>query len=324
MNPGRPGPLLPGPAHNTPILEVQAVRHAFGARQALRGVSLEVRAGEIYALLGPNGAGKTTLVRAICGRLKPDGGEVRLVGRNPFSDGEARAALGLAPQALALYPQLTVAENLQAFASLAGLKRGAVAGAVAHAIAITNTTERADALVRQLSGGFQRRVNIAAAILADPKLLVLDEPTVGVDQTAKLAIGEALTRLKSEGVGILLVTHDLDQAGCLADRVGFLRDGEKVLEGAPDALLADAFGDQVEVEVDIGEASPAEAGCLAGEGLSRDDNGVWRRLAPDGYVLAGQLGQRLKAQGLTPREIRVRRPSLEQLFALVAEARRVA
>ena len=324
MNPGRPGPILPGPTDNTPILEVQAVRHAFGARQALRGVSLEVRAGEIYALLGPNGAGKTTLVRAICGRLKPDGGEVRLVGRNPFSDGEARAALGLAPQALALYPQLTVAENLQTFASLAGLKGRAVGGAVARAMAITSTTDRAEALVRQLSGGFQRRVNIAAAILADPKLLVLDEPTVGVDQTAKLAIGEALTQLRSEGVGILLVTHDLNQAGCLADRVGFLRDGEKVLEGAPEALIAEAFGDQVEVEVDVGEANAAEACHLADEGLSLDENGIWRRLAPDGYALAGQLGQRLKAQGLTPREIRVRRPSLEQLFALVAEARRAA
>jgi ABC-2 type transport system ATP-binding protein len=319
VSPGPSGPILPGP-----ILAVQAVRHAFGARQALRGISLEVGPGEIYALLGPNGAGKTTLVRAICGRLKPDSGEVRLVGRDPFSDGEARAALGLAPQALALYPQLTVAENLQTFASLAGLKGKAVGGAVARAMAVTSTAEQARTLVRQLSGGFQRRVNIAAAILADPRLLVLDEPTVGVDQTAKLAIGEALTQLKHEGVGILLVTHDLDQAGALADRVGFLRDGEKVLEGAPGDLIADAFGDQVEIEVDVGEADAAAAAHLAEEGLSRDADGVWRRLAPDGYALAGQLGQRLKAQGLVPREIRVRRPSLEQLFALVVEARRAA
>ena len=121
-----------------PILEVQAVRHAFGARQVLRGVSLEVQAGEIYALLGPNGAGKTTLVRAICGRLKPDAGAVRLVGRDPYRDGQARAALGLAPQALALYPQLTVAENLQTFASLAGVRgRKAVGEAVARAMAVT-------------------------------------------------------------------------------------------------------------------------------------------------------------------------------------------
>lgn len=314
--------MTPGPSG--PILTVDAVRHAFGPRQVLRGVSLEVRPGEIYALLGPNAAGKTTLVRAICGRLKPDSGEVRLVGRDPFRDGEARAALGLAPQALALYPQLTVSENLETFASLAGLKGRAVREAVTRAMAVTQTAERARTLVRQLSGGFQRRVNIAAAILAQPKLLVLDEPTVGVDLTAKGAISEALMRLRAEGVGILLVTHDLDQAGALADRVGILRDGEKVLEGPPDALLADAFGEQVEIEVDVGEADAATAAHLTDEGLSRDASGVWRRLAPDGYALAGQLGQRLKAQGLIPREIRVRRPSLEQLFARVVETRRAA
>jgi len=314
VNPGPPGP----------ILTVNAVRHAFGARQALKGVSLEVRPGEIYALLGPNGAGKTTLVRAICGRLKPDGGEVRLVGRDPYRDGEARAALGLAPQALALYPQLTVAENLQTFASLAGLKGRAIATAVTHAMAVTQIAERARDLVRGLSGGFQRRVNIAAAILAGPRLLVLDEPTVGVDLSAKQAIAAALTRLRGEGVGILLVTHDLDQAGDLADRAGFLRDGEKVLEGAPGALIADAFGDQMEIEVDVGEASADLAARLAGEGLVRRPSGGWGRLADNGYVLAGQIAERLRADGVPVREVRVRRPSLEQLFARVAEARRAA
>ncbi len=312
MNAGPPGP----------ILEVQAVRHAFGARQALKGVSLEVRAGEIYALLGPNGAGKTTLVRAICGRLKPDDGQVRLAGRDPFRDGEARAALGLAPQALALYPQLTVAENLETFASLAGLRGRAVGEAVARAMAVTQTGDRAKTLVRFLSGGYQRRVNIAAAILADPKLLVLDEPTVGVDLSAKEAIGEALKQLRADGVGILLVTHDLDQAEGLADRVGFLKDGEKVLEGAPDALIADAFGEAMEIEVDVGEADAAA--LLAAEGFSRESGRIWRRLAPNGYVLAGELGERLRTQGVVVREIRVRRPSLEQLFARVAEARRAA
>jgi len=275
VNPGRPGPINTGP-----ILEVQAVRHAFGAHQALKGVSLEVTPGEIYALLGPNGAGKTTLVRAICGRLKPDSGEVRLAGRDPFSDGEARAALGLAPQALALYPQLTVAENLQTFASLAGLRGRAVGAAVARAMAVTKTAERADALVRHLSGGLQRRVNIAAAILADPRLLVLDEPTVGVDQTAKLAIGEALTQLKAEGVGILLVTHDLDQAGGLADRVGFLRDGEKVLEGAPDALIAEAFGDHIRERYCVFDDENPHARLSEFGSAVAAGSWIWRRRPP--------------------------------------------
>jgi len=297
VNPGPSGPIL-----TVPILEVRDVRHAFGARQALRGVSLEVCPHEIYALLGPNGAGKTTLVRAICGRLKPDGGAVRIAGRDPYSDGEARALLGLAPQALALYPQLTVAENLQTFAALAGLKGRAIAPAVAHAMDVTHTTER-----------------------ASPKLLVLDEPTVGVDLAARDAITEALRRLRSDGVGILLVTHDLDQAQCLADRVGFLRDGEKVLEGAPDALIAESFGARMEVEVDVVEASDAEAAGLAAEGLERGASpGTWTCLSSEGYALAGPLAERLTARGVEVREVRVRRPSLQQLFARVAETRRAA
>jgi len=319
VNPGPSGPIL-----IVPILEVRDVRHAFGARQALRGVSLEVRPHEIYALLGPNGAGKTTLARAICGRLRPDGGTVRIAGRDPFRDGEARGMLGLAPQALALYPQLTVAENLQTFAALAGLKGRAIAPAVAHAMDVTHTTERARSLVRTLSGGFQRRVNIAAAILASPKLLVLDEPTVGVDLAARDAITEALRRLRGEGVGVLLVTHDLDQAQCLADRVGFLKDGEKVLEGDPDALIAASFGSQVEVEVDV-EPSDAEVAGLDAEGLQHGETpGTWTCLSSEGYALAGPLAERLTARGVVVREIRVRRPSLQQLFARVAETRRAA
>jgi ABC-2 type transport system ATP-binding protein len=311
------------PGQSGPILTVDDVSHAFGPRQVLKGVGLEVRTGEIYALLGPNGAGKTTLVRAICGRLKPGGGAVRVAGRDPYADGEARAALGLAPQALALYPQLTVIENLQTFASLAGLKGRAVAEAVEQAMAVTGIAERGKSLVRTLSGGYQRRVNIAAAILAGPKLLVLDEPTVGVDMPAREAIAEALRRLKAQGVGVLLVTHDLEQAQRLADRVGFLRAGEKVLEGAPEALIADAFGERMEVEVDVVE--PAPEAVLAAEGLTRGaEPGAWVCLAADGYGLAGSIAGHLKAKGVEVCEVRVRRPSLTQLFARVAEQRRAA
>jgi ABC-2 type transport system ATP-binding protein len=311
VNPGQIGP----------ILTVRDVRHAFGPRQVLKGVSLDVWTGEIYALLGPNGAGKTTLARAICGRLRPQAGKVQIIGRDPWSDGEARAALGLAPQALALYPQLTVAENLQTFAALAGVKgRAAVGAAVRHAMAVTHTDERAGSLVRLLSGGFQRRVNIAAAILAGPKLLVLDEPTVGVDLPAREAVSEVLRSLRAQGVAILLVTHDLEQAGALADRVGFLKAGEKVLEGAPEALVAEAFGARMEVEVDVGEPGEGGAALLSAEGLEPGVTpGAWTCLAADGYVFAGRLAERLQAAGVQVLEVRVRRPSLQQLFAQVAE-----
>jgi ABC-2 type transport system ATP-binding protein len=303
-----------------PVLSIKGLTYAFGPRKALNGVSLEACAGEIYALLGPNGAGKTTLVRAVCGRIKPASGEVRICGRDPFEDGAARAALGLAPQALALYPQLTVAENLQTFARLAGLKGREAGTAVERAMTASGVLERAGDLVRRLSGGFQRRVNIAAAILARPRLLVLDEPTVGVDLPAREAISETLRGLKVEGVAILLVTHDLDHAQDLADRVGFLREGAKVLEGEPAALIEGAFGSRLEVEVDLGALKPGQEALLSAEGLAPSAPGAaWTCLAEGGYELAGRLAGRLKAHGLDVREVRARRPSLRQLFVRVAE-----
>jgi ABC-2 type transport system ATP-binding protein len=146
---------------------------------------------------------------------------------------------------------------------------------------------------------------------------------VGVDMQAREAIAEALRRLQGDGVGVLLVTHDLDQAQRLSDRVGFLRDGEKVLEGAPEALIADAFGDRMEVEIEVVE--PAPEAVLAAEGLTRaDEPGPWVCLASDGYALAGSIALRLKAKGVEVREVRVRRPSLSQVFARVVGPRRAA
>ena len=298
-----------------PVLKVDAVSHSFGARRVLKAVSLEVSAGEVYGLLGPNGAGKTTLVHIVCGRNKPDSGQVRLMGRDPYADGSARSALGLAPQALALYPLLTVAENLDAFARLAGMGRSAAKAAVAETMALTRIDERASSQVRHLSGGLQRRANIAAALLAKPKLLVLDEPTVGVDLAAREAIADVLHRLRESGVGVLLVTHDLEQAEGLADRIGFLDEGVKVLEGVPATLIADAFGDALEIEVVLETpASPDRVPSLFALGLSPGHSrDAWICMSADGHSRAASLAGQLKALGAEVREIRVRRPSLQHL-----------
>ena len=298
-----------------PILTVDAVSHSFGANPVLKDVCLEVGRGEIYALLGPNGAGKTTLVRIICGRLKADLGTVRLAGGDPFTDGGARAALGLAPQDLALYPLLSVQENLEAFASLRGLRGREASGAVAAAMAVTRIAERARSQVRRLSGGLQRRANLAAAILGRPSLLVLDEPTVGVDLAAREAIAEALRSLRREGVGVLLVTHDLEQAEVLADRVGVMRAGEKTLEGVPADLIAHAFGQHMEVEVALAaRPDEREARRLTADGLAPGESAdIWVCLDRDGFARAAHLASCLAARGVGVKEIRVRRPSLSRL-----------
>ena len=308
------------------VLKVDAVSHSFGARRVLKQVSLEVSPGEVYGLLGPNGAGKTTLVRIICGRIKPDVGQVRLAGRDPFADGSARSALGLAPQALALYPLLTVSENLEAFARLAGLRGGTARAAVADAMALTRIDDRATSQVRHLSGGLQRRANMAAALLARPSLLVLDEPTEGVDLAAREAVVDVLRQLREGGVGVLVVTHDLDQAEGLADRVGFLDEGVKVLEGVPAALISDAFGDQMEIEVVLeAPAARDRAERLTHLGLSPGPTPeTWIEFSSDGYARAAHLAARLKELEADVREIRVRRPSLEHLAGRLARVEQAA
>jgi ABC-2 type transport system ATP-binding protein len=315
-----------GAVSPAPIVTVGGVVHAYGGQPVLRGVDLSLRPGEIYGLLGPNGAGKTTLIRAICGRIRPDGGAVRLNGRDPARIAAARAGLGLVPQEIALYPNLTVAENVETFAVLADVPRAGLASAVARALALTRTTDRAQVQVRHLSGGYQRRANIAAAIVHQPSLLILDEPTVGVDQDAREAVDAVIRRLRDLGVAVLMTTHDLDQAGALADRVGFLREGELVLEGEPRALVAEAFGARMEILVHLAEAvAAADEIHLIAEGLERTHQPtVWTRLDADGYAAAGRLDKRLRQAGLIPREIRVREPSLVNLFALVADRKRAA
>jgi len=314
------------PDPQLPILQVETVVHAYGGTPVLRGVDLTIRPGEIYALLGPNGAGKTTLIRAICGRLKPSSGQVRVAGGDPHAEPKVRACLGLAPQELALYPHMTVRENLEVFASLSGLKRAEVGPAVDAAMTVTRTADRAHVPVRHLSGGYQRRVNIAAAVLHHPRLLILDEPTVGVDISAREAVDGVIRALADQGVAVLLITHDLEQAGGLATRVGFLSEGQKVLEGEPAALIAEAFGERMEVLVVIAaDLAAHEEERLQGLGLApHRAEGVWSCLADDGYGAAARIDQSLRAVGLPAREIRVRQPSLQNLFSLVAEDRRAA
>ncbi len=309
-----------------PLLTVSGAVHAYGGGPVLRGVDLVLHPGEIYALLGPNGAGKTTLIRAVCGRIRPDGGAVLLNGRDPARVPAARAGLGLVPQEIALYPNLTVAENVETFAALAAVPRAGLAAAVRRALELTRTADRADVPIKHLSGGYQRRANIAAAIVHEPSLLILDEPTVGVDIDAREAVDGVIRGLRDLGVAVLMTTHDLDQAGGLADRVGFLREGELVLEGRPKVLVAEAFGARLEVQVHLAEAVDADGEArLAAEGLERTARPtVWARLDADGYTAAGRLDQRLREAGLTPREVRVREPSLANLFTLIADRKLAA
>ncbi len=320
---GRPPAAVPAATSGPAVLAIRELRYAYGRRGVLDGIDLEVRAGEIYGLLGPNGAGKTTLVRAICGRLAPDAGSVRLQDRDLARLPAARRAIGLVPQEIGLYGHLSVRENLQTFGRLAGLRGAALREAVARALAACRLEERRDQRVASLSGGLARRANIAAALLHEPVLLILDEPTVGIDPEARRAIDGVIRGLADGGLAVLLVTHDLAQAGHLCDRVGLLFAGRLRAEGPPRALLDRHFHGRRELLVELAERpGPTAAGSLAALGLEGDASGlIWQREVEQDRDALGDWSRRVEGLGLPLQELRLREPGLPSLFArLEAEA----
>ncbi len=269
---------------------------------------------EIFALLGPNGAGKTTLVRAITGRAPLDEGTVRVTSGTDTEPGEA--LLGIVPQSIALFPHLTARENLEVFARLAAMPRHAIAAAVSTALDRVELSDRADERTALLSGGMQRRLNIAAGILHDPPLLLLDEPTVGVDVMAREAVHRVLRTLRADGMSTLLTTHDLDQAAALADRVGVLSHGRLLAADTPARLIADAFGDDRELVVRL-HGAPADGvlHLLEDAGL-RPTHGetIWSGHLRGGLERVAELEQSLDRAGAHLDEVVIREPSLRSVF----------
>lgn len=302
------------PAGTEPILEIESIAFAYRDKPVLRDIRLELHPGRILALLGPNGAGKSTLIRCICGRLQPDAGQVRVDGRNPLRNAAARAATGLVPQQIALYPHLTVTENLATFARLAGVDRKAVGQAVAETIDVCDLGVVADRPAGRLSGGWQRRVNIGCAMSHAPRLLILDEPTVGIDPPAREAIERLLTRLAGSGLAVLMTSHDLAQLETLADSVAFLSEGRIAATGAPAGLIREFFGARRDCLVSLTAPPDAElAERLDEVGLASAERDAlhWSGLIDERQ--AWGLQSRLPADAPIT-ELRVRRPGLDSLW----------
>jgi ABC-2 type transport system ATP-binding protein len=310
-------------ARPEPLLRVAGAALAYRGTRVLEGVDLVLGAGETLALLGPNGAGKTSLMRLVAGRLAPGAGHVRIDGDDPHRARSARRAIGWVPQEIALYPRLSVAENLSVFAQLAGVARRERAGAVATGLDLCALADVATRPVGLLSGGYQRRVNIAASLMARPRLVLLDEPTQGVDLHARAAIHAVLGRLREAGTALLVATHDFAEAERLADRVAILARGRIVAEGRLSELLARIRADAPEHEVALAEPADAAAGAhLRRTGFQPVDTGsTWRasRLAGpqrDGAALL----EALRSAGVPVAEIRIRAPGLEAVYrAALAE-----
>lgn len=224
---------------NGQVLACRGLRKSYGGREAVKGVGFHIAPGESYGLLGPNGAGKTTTISMVCGLLERDAGEVTVDGRPlEISSSGAKEAIGYVPQDLAIYPDLTAKENLIFFGRLYGMGGKSLAARAGEVLDVTGLTDRADDRTDKYSGGMKRRLNIGIALLHRPKLLVLDEPTVGVDPQSRNAILESVEELSQQGMAVLYTTHYMEEAERLCDRVGIIDEGEIKAEGSRRELVA--------------------------------------------------------------------------------------
>ena len=238
----------------------------------MRGVSFEIAEGETYGLLGPNGAGKTTTISMVCGLLARDAGDVTLDG-TPIDVGAvaAKAGIGYVPQDLALYPDLTARENLEFFGRLYGLQGARLRSRIAEVLETVGLTARAGDRTDKYSGGMQRRLNIGIGLLHQPRLLLLDEPTVGVDPQSRNAILESIAALGKSGMAILYTTHYMEEAERLCDRVGIIDAGEIRAEGTQRELVA-LIGEQDTVRLTVtGDVTGAAADVAQVPGVVRAD-----------------------------------------------------
>ena len=235
------------PHDTSPAVELSAVVKRFGALRALDGLDLRVGRGITYGLLGPNGAGKTTAIRILCGLSRPDAGEARVLGAR-IPDRAVRYRVGYMPQEIALYPVLTAFQSLRLFGELFDMSPADIRSRADELLSLVGLSGRAGSLVGTFSGGMKRRLSLACAMMHRPELLMLDEPTVGVDPELKLSFWEYFAEMNRRGVTIVITTHYMDEASrCGA--VGFMREGKLIAEGTPETLktssgtgsLEDAF-----------------------------------------------------------------------------------
>lgn len=301
-------------------LRVDSIRKRFGSITALEDVSFSLAAGQRLALLGPNGAGKTTLIRCLAGRAKPDAGTIELLGqRLPPSGGRER--LGLVPQDIAIYPDLTTRENLVAFARFHGLRGSELRHRVDWALAWTGLEDRQNDLVGGFSGGMKRRVNLACGVMHSPHVLLLDEPTVGVDPQSRQRIFEMLDQLRDAGTSILLTTHHLDEAEQRCDRIVIIDHGRVVADGTLDALIGSTIGTSRQVRLRIDRplrqpVPPWHVGPAVGS-LGADSRSGEELLQTRVDDVAGQLPgllETLSTAGYGVLNVEVHAPSLHDVF----------
>nr|WP_157296815.1 ATP-binding cassette domain-containing protein [Actinoplanes globisporus] len=302
-----------------PAIETLGLVKRFGATTALSGVDLRVPAGAVLGLLGPNGAGKTTAVRILTTLIRPDGGHARVTGLDVVRQaGAVRRAIGLSGQFAAVDGYLTGRENLVMIGRLSGLRRVAAKRRAADLLELFDLTDRAGRTVRTYSGGMRRRLDVAAALVAAPAVLVLDEPTTGLDPRARLGLWRLLGELTARGTTVLLTTQYLEEADRLADQIVVLDRGQVIATGTAEQLKNRVGGGRLELRTRPGDDPALLAAAMTGLGSATPtvdaDAGLVVVPVADGPGVLPDVAARLAAAGLRVSDLALRRPSLDDVF----------
>lgn len=220
------------------IVEATDLHKTFGERAAVQSISLTIRGGEIFGLLGPNGAGKSTTINMLCTYLKPTSGTASVAGIPITAGARVKRVIGIVPQEIALYDDMSAAENMRFFGEIYGITGSALATRTTELLTLVGLQERRDDAVKSFSGGMKRRLNLAVSVIHQPRFLMLDEPTVGVDPQSREALFELTERLRDEGMAVLYTTHYMEEAERLCDRIAIMDEGQIVAQGTLEELLA--------------------------------------------------------------------------------------
>jgi len=298
--------------HEPAMVQAKALVKRFGDFEAVRGIDVEVRPGEAFGFLGPNGAGKSSTMRMIASVSPRSDGDLRVLGMDPDVEGpKIRARLGVVPQQDNLDTELTVRQNLQIYGRYFGLSRSHVRSKAEELMEFAQLTDRADAEVDSLSGGMKRRLTIARSLVNDPELLLLDEPTTGLDPQARHLLWDRLFRLKAGGTTLIITTHYMDEAEQLCDRLVVMDNGRIAAEGSPAELISRySTREVVELRFPNGEQ---EAAAKQIEGLAERVEVLPDRVLL--YTMTGEAAlEQAHVRGLRPLSSLVRRSSLEDVF----------
>jgi ABC-2 type transport system ATP-binding protein len=294
------------------MIKASGLHKSFGQLHAVRGIDLEIQSGETFGLLGANGAGKSTTINLLAGLMQADAGQIVIDGSTDPTRREVRRQIGIAPQSLALYDELSAEENVRFLGKLYGLGGSKLKERIEYALTLSGLVDRRKDPVGQFSGGMKRRLNLAAALVHEPKVLFLDEPTVGVDPQSRNHIFDTVRGLRADGMTVIYTTHYMEEVEALCDRVAIMDHGDIVALGSLGELIAQHAGKGIVLEI-AGDADAAARAAEAHGKVTRTGNTL--RVEPSAGL--GAVIAAIEAAGATIARIESRQANLETAFLAV-------